>query len=139
MSLLLDTMIVSELRRAADRKADPVFADWAASASVETAFISVITVHELERGILLAQRKDATKAGLYRQWLRVITATFDGRFLDVDYRVAQAAAALHVPDPAPFADALIAATALVHQLTIATRNTSDFARFRLPLVNPWRP
>ena len=139
MSLLLDTMVVSELRRATDSRADPEFASWAASSSIDTAFISVITIHELERGILLAERKDPAKAAVYRKWLRVITATFDGRLLVVDHRVAQAAAAFHVPDPAPFADALIAATAFVHRLTVVTRNTSDFARFGLPQVNPWRP
>ena len=138
MSLLLDTNVVSELRKAAKGAAHPQFARWAAQASVSTAFISVITIMELEAGILARQRCDPGQAAVFRVWLDIVESAFDGRTLDVDRRVVKRAAALHIPDPAPYADALIGATALVHGLTIATRNVADFARFAVAVEDPWQ-
>lgn len=102
-------------------------------------FISVVTIHELEHAVLLAERADAAKGRLLRAWLDTsVTAAFAERIIPVDEPVARRAAAFHVPDPAPFRDALIGATALVHGLTVATRNTRDFDRFAgLDIVNPW--
>ncbi|MDR1187255.1 MAG: PIN domain-containing protein [Bifidobacteriaceae bacterium] len=139
MSLLLDTMVVSELRNAADGRAEPAFAAWAESTSLATAFISVVTLEEIERGILLAERKDRAASAVYRRWLGIVLTQFDARILDVDRRVAFQAARYHVPDPSPFADALIAATAAVAGLAVATRNETHFRRFGVPLVNPWEP
>jgi len=138
VSLLLDTNVVSELRKATKGHAHPQFARWAAAASMSTAFVSVITIMELEAGILARQGHDPDQAAVFRVWLATVEAVFAGHILDVDPRVAKRAAALHVPDPAPYADALIGATALVHGLTIATRNVADFARFGALVVNPWQ-
>ena len=138
MSLLLDTNVVSELRKAAKGEAHPRFARWAAKTSVDTAFISAITIMELEAGILSKERRDPDQAAVYRVWLAIVETSFGGRVLDLDARVAKRAAALNVPDPAPYADSLIGATALVHGLTIATRNVADFARFDVGVENPWQ-
>jgi predicted nucleic acid-binding protein len=101
--------------------------------------VSVITLHELEHGVLLAERRDADGAGPLRQWLNAdVPDAFAERILSIDQEVAKVAATLHVPDPAPINDAYIAATALVHNLTMVTRNLADFTRFSgLEVVKPW--
>jgi predicted nucleic acid-binding protein len=137
---LLDTNVVSELRKVRSGKADPNVATWAATVPAGQSFISVITLHELEHGVLLVERSDSVQGAVLRQWLDVSVArAFAGRVLPVDESVARRAAGLHVPDPAPFRDALIGATALVHGLAMVTRNLRDFERFRgLRVVDPWR-
>jgi len=137
--LLLDTNVVSELRKVRAGKAHPNVAAWAAAIPSARMFLSVITIHELEHGVLLAQRADRRQGAVLRSWLDdSVTTAFTDRILPVDETVARRAAALHVPDPAPFRDALIGATALVHRMTVATRNTRDFERFAdLDVVNPW--
>jgi toxin FitB len=137
--ILLDTNVVSELRKVHSGKADPAVSTWAADVDSGQMFISVVTIHELEHGVLLAERSDPDKGQLLRAWLdRSVGAAFAERIMPIDEAVARRAAALHVPDPAPFRDALIGATALVHGMTVATRNTRDFERFpELDLVNPW--
>ena len=137
---LLDTNVVSELRKVRAGKASPGVAEWSATAPSARMFISVITIHELEHGVLLAERTDPAKGAVLRQWLdESVTTAFMQRVIPVDETVARRAARLHVPDPAPFRDALIAATALVHRLDVVTRNVRDFERFAgLTVVNPWR-
>ena len=102
-------------------------------------FISSITLHELEHGVLIAERTDPTRGAVLRRWLdESVTTAFEQRILPVDEDVALRAAALHVPDPSPFRDALIGATALVHRLVLVTRNVRDFERFPgSQVVNPW--
>lgn len=136
---VLDTNVVSELRKVRSGKADPGVAAWAEEASAPELFISAITVHELEHGVLLRERSDPAQGALLREWLdRSVTAAFAGRVLAVDDQVARRAAALHVPDPAPFRDALVAGTALVHGMTVVTRDEKDFRRFAgVRLLNPW--
>lgn len=136
---LVDTNVVSELRKVRAAKADPGVAAWATSAPAAQLFISVVTLHELEYGVLLAQRSDPQKGALLRSWLDTsVAAAFANRVLPVHEDVARRAAQLHVPDPAPFRDALIGATALVHHMTVVTRNTRDFERFAdLDVFNPW--
>ena len=136
---VLDTCVVSELRKARSGKANAGVASWAASVPATQLFVSAITLHELEHGVLLAERSDPVKGELLRGWLDgSVAAAFDGRVLPVDAAVARRAAVLHVPDPAPFPDALIGATALVHRMPIVTRNTKDFERYNgLDVVNPW--
>jgi len=135
---LLDTNVVSEIRKIAAGRADPALARWAKELDGAAAFVSVITLHELEHGVLLAERRDKGAAPL-RQWLDTdVRDAFADRILSIDQRVAKVAASLHVPDPAPINDAYIAATALVHNLTMVTRNLADFSRFAgLEVVNPW--
>lgn len=136
---VLDTNVVSELRKAKAGKANPGVSEWARDVPTALMFMSVISLHELEHGVLIAERRDAAQGKVLREWLdtKVVTA-FANRFLPVDEQVARRAAALHVPDPAPFRDALIAATASVHGMSLVTRNVTDFERFAaLDVINPW--
>lgn len=135
---LLDTNVVSELRKAKAGKADPNLTAWARTLVPGQLFISAITVLELETGVLRVERRDPTQGALLRAWLdgHVLPA-FTGRVLPVDTAVARRCAQLHVPDPRGERDALIAASALVHGMTVATRNTADFAPTGVPLLNPW--
>lgn len=137
--LLLDTNVVSEIRKIAAGRADETLAQWAKRLDTTATFISAITLHELEHGVLLVERRDPQSGALLRQWLDVdVKEAFADRVFSVDASVAKMAASLHVPDPAPINDAYIAATALVHGLTVATRNMSDFSRFvGLEVINPW--
>lgn len=136
---VLDTNIVSELRKVRSAKANPGVASWAEQVPSIELFISAITIHELEHGVLLIERSDPARGVLLRAWLdQSVAAAFKNRVLPVDERIARRAAALHVPDPAPFRDALIGATALVHDMAIVTRDLKDFQRFdELDVINPW--
>ena len=136
---VLDTNVVSELRKVRSGKANPGVAAWAEQVPSAELFISAITIHELEHGVLLMERSDRAQGALLRAWLdHSVAAAFKSRVLDVDKNVGRRAAALHVPDPAPFRDALIGATALVHDMTVVTRDLKDFQRFDgLDVLNPW--
>lgn len=135
---VLDTNVVSELRKAKAGKADPHLVAWAQRLLPGQLFISAITVLELETGVLLVERRDAQQGAMLRTWLDGhVLPSFAGRILSVDSAVAQRCAGLHVPDPRAERDALIAATALVHGMTVATRNTADFSATGVALVNPW--
>jgi predicted nucleic acid-binding protein len=135
---LLDTNVVSEIRKARAGKADPNVAAWAASLAPTGLFLSVITIEELEIGVRLAERRDRHGGAVLRDWLdgHVLPA-FAGRILPIDTLVARISAAFHVPDPRPVRDAYIAATALVHGLTVATRNTADFTQTAVAVYDPW--
>jgi len=135
---LLDTNVVSELRKAKSNRADPHVMQWAEAVPVDSLFVCSITIFELELGILLMERRDPVQGAALRQWLQhSVLPTFAGRLLDVDTAVALRCARLHVPEPRSDRDAFIAATALVHGLTVATRNVADFVGTGVPLLNPW--
>ena len=135
---LLDTNVVSEIRKAAAGKADPQVLQWAGTVSAFQLFISVVTVQELEIGILLIERRDAAQGAILRAWFDdQVVPGFADRILSVDTAVSRRSARLHVPDPRPFRDGLIAATALVHGMTVVTRNTRDFEPMGVELINPW--
>jgi predicted nucleic acid-binding protein len=135
---VLDTNVVSELRRVKAGEADRNVAAWASRVPANTLFVSVITILELEAGVLLVQRRDPRQGALLRAWLdQHVLPAFSDRVLPVDTAVAQRCAALHVPDPRSDRDALIAATAMVHNMTVVTRNVTDFAATGVPLLNPW--
>jgi toxin FitB len=136
---LLDTNVVSELRKARAGKANPGVSGWAADVPAALMFASVISLHELEHGVLLAERKDPEKGAVLRAWLNdSAVPAFADRILPIDTETALRSAAMHVPNPAPFRDALIAATALVHGMTVVTRNDKDFENFEgLVVLNPW--
>ena len=135
---LLDTNVVSELRKIRLGRADPGVAQWADSVDAAQLFLSVITVHELEMGILLVQRRDAAQGNVLRSWLdRYLLPAFADRILAVDTAVVLRSAKLHIPDPRPFRDGLIAATALVHGMTMVTRNFADFLPTGVTCLNPW--
>ena len=135
---LLDTNVISELRRL--DKADRNVAAWASAFPAANFFISVISILEIELGALLIARKDAAQGAVLRAWIdHQVLARFDGRVLSTDTAVAQRCARLHVPDPRAERDALIAATALVHGLTVVTRNAADFEQTGVAVINPWEP
>lgn len=135
---LLDTNVVSELRKARSKAADLEVVRWARSVSASTLFLSVISVLELEHGVLRVERRDRAQGELLREWLDGhVMPSFANRVLSIDAVVARVCAALHVPDPRPERDALIAATALVHGLTVVTRNTKDFRASGVPVFDPW--
>ena len=135
---LLDTNVISELRKAKSNKIDKNVAAWAGCVPTSTLFLSVITILELELGVSLLERRDTRQGTLLRTWFddHVLT-TFSDRILDIDSVVALRCAALHVPDPQPNRDALIAATALIHGMVVITRNVSDFERAYVETINPW--
>ncbi|MFH6567398.1 MULTISPECIES: type II toxin-antitoxin system VapC family toxin [Pseudomonas] len=132
---LLDTNVVSELRKA---QADPAVVAWARSVPAYRLYISAITLLEIETGILRLERRDPEQASPLRNWLEAhVIPAFAGRVLSIDGAVARRCARLHVPDRSNECDALIAATALVHDMTVVTRNTRDFAFSGAPVLNPW--
>lgn len=135
---ILDTNVVSALRKVRLGKADKNVARWADSVETSELYLSVVTIEELEIGVLLAERRDAEKGTIFRTWLndRVLPA-FDGRILPVDLAVALQIAELHDPDPHPVRDGLIAATGLVHGMTVVTRNVVDFEKTGVAIFNPW--
>jgi predicted nucleic acid-binding protein len=133
---LLDTNVLSELRRR-DRT-HPTVAAWADRVHPEDLFLSAITILEIEAGTLMLLRRDKAQGTILRAWIdKKVLPTFETRVLPVNTAVALRCAQLHVPDPQPERDALIAATALVHGLDLVTRNTADFARMGVALLNPW--
>ena len=136
--LLLDTDVVSELRKVRSGRADPNLARWSETLDTADLFVSAITICEIEIGVLLAERRDPRQGAVFREWLEtLVLSAFDGRILPVDTAVARRAARLHVPEPLPINDAFIAATALVHGMTVVTRNLADFASTGVPSFNPW--
>lgn len=137
---VLDTNVVSELRKAKAGKADLNLTRWASQALPGALFVSAVTILELELGVLRIERRDGAQGAVLRAWLddHVLTA-FADRVLPIDAAVARLCAKLLVPDPMPDRDAMIAATALTHGMTVVTRNTTDFERTGVPLLNPWLP
>jgi hypothetical protein len=135
---LLDTNVVAELRKIRAGKADPNVAAWADSVDAGSLHISAITILELEIGILQLERKDSRQGAVLRTWLETrVLPEFIGRIFPVDTAVARRCARLHVPNPRAEREALIAATALVHGMTVVTRNLADFQSTGVPLLNPW--
>jgi predicted nucleic acid-binding protein len=135
---VLDTNVVSELRKAGNGKADPRVVAWAESVRPAALFLSVITLMEIEQGVLQLERRDPRQAATIRHWFEhQVLPAFDGRILTIDDRVALRCARLHVPDPRKERDALIAATALVHDMKVVTRDTADFKPTGVSLLDPW--
>lgn len=135
---LLDTNVLSELRKRRSGKIDAAVEAWAGSVDQADMYLSVITVMEIELGIVLLERRDPRQAGVLRLWLHEkVMPAFAGRILPVDTPIALRCARLHVPDTKSERDAWIAATGLVHDLTIVTRNVADFAGTGTVLLNPW--
>lgn len=135
---VLDTNVVSELRKVRLGKANEQVARWADMVEAATLYVSAITILELETGVLLVERRDVRQGNILRAWLENhVLPEFKDRTLPIDTAVARRCARLHVPDPRGERDALIAATALVHGMTLVTRNTGDFASTGVSLLNPW--
>lgn len=133
---LLDTNVLSELR--CPGRADAGVVTWAAKADPSGLFVSAISIFEIELGVALAERRDAVQGQRLRAWIDgQLMPAFHDRILPIDAAVAKRCATLNVPDRRPHGDALIAATALVHRLTIVTRNIRDFEPMGVALFNPW--
>ena len=140
MMYVLDTNVVSELRKVRLGKANANVAAWAERVDAADLFVSAITIMELELGVLSIERKDAAQGAVLRAWLEEhVLPEFSERTLPIDTAVAQLCARLHVPDRRGERDALIAATALVHGMTVVTRNVADFEPMEVTIVNPWAP
>ncbi|BBL57409.1 type II toxin-antitoxin system VapC family toxin [Methylomonas koyamae] len=138
MMYVLDTNVVSELRKIRIGKADANVAAWADSVDAADLFLSAITLMELELGVLSIERKDASQGTVLRAWLeQQVLPEFSERTLPVDTAVALRCARLHVPDKRGERDALIAATALVHGMVLVTRNVADFQATGVAILNPW--
>ncbi len=138
MTYLLDTNVVSELRKIGDGKADANVVAWVGREDSTSFFLSAITILELERGILGVQRRDARQGARLRTWLHNhVRPEFAGRILSIDDAVATRCAHLHIPDRRNEVDAMIAATALIHELTVVTRNVKDFDGTGVIIVDPW--
>lgn len=136
---LRDTVTVSESRKRLAGRGDANVRRWLSTVALANLWVSVVTVRELEEGILLIQRKDPVQALVLRLWADQVLFDFAGRILAIDVQIAQRCAALHVSQTQPENDAYTAATALVHGLTVVTRNVRDFAASRVPVLNPWEP
>ena len=135
---LLDANVVSELRKVGDGRADARVTAWIAGHDAQSFYISALTLMELEIGILRIERRDAEQGKRLRHWMdgRVLPE-FRERTLAVDATVALTCARLHVPDPRAERDALIAATAIVHGMTVVTGNRADFQATGVALIDPW--
>jgi toxin FitB len=134
---VLDTNVISELR---DGKAKPekkVLA-WADSQSASLMFITAITILELEKGVILLERKMPPQGNALRLWLDGLRTVFSGRIIPFTEKTATICAGLHIPKTRPERDTMIAASALEHRFTIVTRNDADFKIQGLTVINPWK-
>ncbi len=135
---VLDTNVLSEFRKATSGRADARVMQWANSMQPASLYLSVMTILELEKGALLLQRRDPAQSTILRGWMDgYVLPAFKSRIFAVTTAVAQVCARLHVPDPRLDRDALIGATALVHRMTVVTRNVADFTPMGVPVLNPW--
>jgi predicted nucleic acid-binding protein len=136
--LLLDTNVVSELRKVASGRADLNVMVWNETVDPAETFISSVVLHELEIGVRLADHNDPVAGKVLRNWLEnTVLATFSGRILPLDQAAALQAAQWHVPNPRPINDAYIAAIAFTRRMTLVTRNVKDFEGMGVALMNPW--
>ena len=133
---ILDTNVISELRRGKPQQSAKV-RNWAAQLPANTLYLTAISILELEKGILLLERRSPPQGAALRVWLSGVRAAFAGRILAFTEQAATVCAALHVPDPRSERDAMIAATALEHGFAVVTRNTQDFVGTGVRLVDPW--
>lgn len=136
---LLDTNVVSELRKVKAGKADRSVTAWSDSVDAGVLYLSAVTIEELEMRVLGIERRDKLQGQFLRRWMdEQVLPTFADRILPIDTTVARRSARLHVPDPRPIRDGFIAATALVHGLTLVTRNAMDFKPMGVTLIDPWQ-
>lgn len=135
MSFLLDTNVVSELRKGA--RANANVRAWFGGVGDDELFLSVLVLGELRQGIERVRPRDPGSAHHLERWLKGVSALYAGRILPVDDRVADAWGRLNVPDPLPTVDGLLAATGLVHGLTLVTRNVRHLARTGVETLNPF--
>jgi len=135
VKFLLDTNVISEVRKR-DR-ADPNVARWIARTPARDVGTSVVVLAEVRRGIELKRRSDSKQAESLDRWFVQMRARLGDRVLPINEAIAETWAILTVPDPLPFIDGLLAATAKVHGLTLVTRNVGDIARTGASVLNPF--
>jgi toxin FitB len=136
VSFLLDTNVVSELRKG--RRAHARVSRWFEGIGDDEVFLSVLVVGELRQGVERIRRRDPRSAEPLERWLHSLVETYTPRLLPVDARVAELWGRLNVPDPLPTVDGLLAATAIVHDLTLVTRNVRHVSRTGATLLDPFR-
>lgn len=135
---ILDTNVISELRKVKSGRADDNVIQWVASKEPQQFFLSAITILEIDMGILAIDRRDANQALSLRKWRdNYVLPSFEHRILDVTLAVCRRCASLHIPNKRPDRDAFVAATGLVHNMTIVTRNVNDFKDTEVKIFNPW--
>ena len=135
---LLDTNVISEARKIRSGKSDPSVEKWFDDVTSTDMYISVISVHELELGILAKERQDKAQGEILRQWFENrVLPTFQDRTLVLTQDAAIISARLHVPNPQPVKDAYIAGIAVANRLIVVTRNTKDFEGMNVKTLNPW--
>ncbi len=137
MSYLLDTNVISELRKGS--RADRNVSSWFSGLADEEIFLSALTLGEIRRGIESIRRRDAKTAGALESWLGRIADQHSDRIVPIDRAIADEWGRMNAPDPLPVVDGLLAATAKVVGLTLATRNTTDIERTDISYVNPFLP
>ncbi|HSO00678.1 MAG TPA: type II toxin-antitoxin system VapC family toxin [Candidatus Nanopelagicales bacterium] len=135
MGFLIDTNVISELRKSA--RCDPQVSTWFQSVVEDDIFLSVLVIGEVRRGIEKARPRDPLKAAALENWLKELVTSYRRRILPISTEIAERWGRLSVPDPLPVVDGLLAATALVHRLTLVTRNTDDVKRTGVVLLNPF--
>jgi toxin FitB len=134
MAYLLDTCVISELRKA---HCDHGVATWMSGIQPDEAFLSVLTLGEIRRGIEMHRPKDARAAGALERWLLGLEVHYAERILPITPAIADRWGRLSVNQPLPVSDGLIAATALEHKLTVVTRNGADFQRSGVNILDPF--
>ena len=135
MSYLLDTNVISELRKG--KRCDPRLAEWFAGVAEYDIFLSVLTIGELRKGIERIQRRDQKSASALNRWLGRLIDSFQDKILPVDRAIAEEWGRMNVPDPLPVIDSLLAATAKHHDLEVVTRNVKDIAPTGVNCLNPF--
>ena len=136
---LLDTNVISEMRKSATGRADPAVQSWTDRTNIRLLYLSTITILELEKGVLRRSRKDPVQGAVLHEWLhQQVIPAFHDRTFAIDTATALRCATLRVPATAAYYDSLIAATALVHNMTVVTRNTADFTSTGVSVLNPWQ-
>jgi len=137
VSYLIDTNVISELRKGA--RADRRVVDWFAGLAEDDLYLSVLTVGEIRKGIERIRLRDRRAAASLERWLHEVIDAHRERILPIDQMVAEEWGRLNVPDPLPVVDGLLAATAAVHGLVLATRNVKNLLRTGVSLLNPFEP
>lgn len=137
MKYLIDTNVISEFRKA--KRADPNVLRWIEATLPEEHYTSVLVIGEIRHGIELMRRRDAPQAQAMELWLSGMVARYAGRILPIDQRVADAWGRLGAPDPVPEIDGLLAATALVHDMTMVSRDNALLSLRELRSINPFEP
>jgi predicted nucleic acid-binding protein len=137
VSFLLDTNVISELRKGP--RTNPGVRDWFDGVAGEDVHLSVVVIGELRQGIERVRKRDARSAANLERWLDVLVEDYGARILPVDLAVADLWGRLNVPDPLPAIDGFLAATALIHDLTLVTRDVRGVKSTGVATLNPFKP